>query len=303
MQQYVGGRHLRRHLKGRAERTMRISPDLGHGIGSRTGDAIAWEQPQALLRQLESHARIAFQPIVSVHTGATYGYEALLRGHEAFGEASPTALVSRLFDGAVAVEADALLRRKSIEGFASFAGGSGARLFFNVDDRLIDLPGYDPAETVGLMRRHGMSSALFCAELAEGRAVADAGRVARLLRQTIPSCQLVIDDFGTGQSGLLLLHEIRPELIKLDRFFSSGVDTAQTKRVLLAAIVSLAHVLGISVVAEGVENEAEFLVCREVGCDMAQGHFIARPIDGADMVAQRYDVVTRGQPARPTGPR
>ncbi len=270
---------------------MRIAPRTEQREGAERPQTASFRQPTDVLGDLDTHGWIAYQPIVSIHSGATYGYEALLRGHETLGQASPRALVDRLLGSELAVAADGLLRRKSIEGFAGFARGSGARLFCNLDFRVIARPEFDPGETASMLRRHGISGALFCAELSERRAMVDAAAVAARLRAVIGSAQIALDDFGTGRGGLLMLHQLRPELIKLDRRFIAGVDSSQTRRVLLAAIVSLAHVLGVSVIAEAVETEAELAVCREVGCDMAQGHLIAPPSAAASMTARTYAVV------------
>ena len=270
---------------------MRIAPRTERSVGGEHPEAASFRQAADILRDLDAHGWIAYQPIVSIHSGATYGYEALLRGHESMGQASPQALVDRLLGSEMAVAADALLRRKSIEGFAGFARGSGARLFCNFDFRVVARPDFEPADTAALLRRHGISGALFCAELSERRTMVEAARVAARLRAAIGSAQIALDDFGTGRGGLLMLHQLRPELIKLDRRFIAGVDSSQTKRVLLAAIVSLAHVLGVSVIAEAVETEAELLVCREVGCDMAQGNLIAPPRSHAAVTVQSYAVV------------
>jgi GGDEF domain-containing protein len=102
---------------------------------------------------------------------------------------------------------------------------------------------------------------------------------------------IALDDFGTGYSGLRLLAESRPDIIKIDRFFVAGIDGSQEQRLFLEQIVGLAHSIGLSVIAEGIETEDEFRICRETGCDYVQGYFIGRPsTDPADQLTH-YDIV------------
>jgi EAL domain-containing protein (putative c-di-GMP-specific phosphodiesterase class I) len=87
-----------------------------------------------------------------------------------------------------------------------------------------------------------------------------------------------LDDFGQGYSGLRVLYELGPEVLKLDRFFISGIEADSAKRKIVSAVAGLARELGITVLAEGVETDAEFRLCAELGCDLAQGYFISPPL-------------------------
>ena len=93
--------------------------------------------------------------------------------------------------------------------------------------------------------------------------------------------RLAVDDFGTGYSSLAYLRRFPVELLKVDRAFVDGLDpeTGDAEdRAIVAAVVSLAHTLGMQAIAEGVETEAQLAELRSLGCDMAQGFFIAKPL-------------------------
>ncbi|MBK5970384.1 hypothetical protein CCR91_16895 [Thiorhodovibrio winogradskyi] len=102
-----------------------------------------------------------------------------------------------------------------------------------------------------------------------------------------------IDDFGTGYSGLKLLYEFPPDLIKIDRFFISSIARDHKRRLFVENAVHLAHTLGVQVVAEGVETADELTACRDIGCDLAQGFFIARPTTKIARLASSYSIVPR----------
>jgi EAL domain-containing protein (putative c-di-GMP-specific phosphodiesterase class I)/GGDEF domain-containing protein len=243
------------------------------------------------LRRIDQSVRYAFQPIVSVHTGAAFGYEALLRGHEDAGFPSIGSLLDAAYTGPSAMEADYLLQEKAISAFGQFARDSGARLFYNLDNRLLNVPGFTLARATDFLRRHKLPASSLCLEISESHAMADPAQANRLLRGAGEGVLIAIDDFGTGYSGLQILCESHPSLIKIDRFFIDGLAQNQKKKVFIASIVNLAQTLGIKVVAEGVETEAEFRVCREIGCDLVQGYFIARPTVDLSWMRQTYEIV------------
>jgi GGDEF domain-containing protein len=88
---------------------------------------------------------------------------------------------------------------------------------------------------------------------------------------------VAIDDFGIGQSGYKMLYHTTPNIIKIDRFFLSDVDSDPKKKLLARQMVQLSTLMGCRVIAEGIETQAEFLVCKEIGCHLIQGYFIQRP--------------------------
>lgn len=106
----------------------------------------------------------------------------------------------------------------------------------------------------------------------------DAARNLRALKQM--GVQLSLDDFGTGYSSLAQLKRFPFDFVKIDRSFVSGVDSNAEDAAIVAAIIAMAHSLGMRVVAEGVETEAQLSVLRALRCDELQGFYFSRPVDG-----------------------
>ena len=90
---------------------------------------------------------------------------------------------------------------------------------------------------------------------------------------------MVLDDFGTGYSSLAYLRQLPLDTIKIDRSFVTDLDVQDPNVGIVRAVVSLAHGLGITVVAEGIETEEQARRLRELGCDMGQGYAWAHPAD------------------------
>ena len=93
--------------------------------------------------------------------------------------------------------------------------------------------------------------------------------------------RLVLDDFGTGYSSLAYLKHLPLDTIKIDRTFVAGLD-GEADRSIVEAVIALAHGLRITVVAEGIETEAQFEILRSMGCDVGQGYLFARPLPEAE---------------------
>ncbi len=220
----------------------------------------------------------AFQPIVNIHTGAVFGLEALLRNQASAGFDTAQCLFDRAFlDGRLETVSLALLDR-AVRRFSSSRVVERCRLFYNIDNRVLLGPGF--GERVARLARDApdLPAASLCLEISERHEVSDAASTVRALRQQRRSAyKLALDDFGTGFSGLQLLYQVEPDYIKIDRFFITDIASDPRKRLFVASIVNVAHVLGVSVIAEGVETADELRVCREVGCDLAQGFFVQRP--------------------------
>ncbi len=236
---------------------------------------------------------IAFQPIVNIHTGVCYGVEALLRN---VGEAGFDS-IRDFFDTCHALgvleAVEEALREKAVAKFAAIPHHRVMRLFVNLDGRALEDGDGLPTRTVALLARHGIERDALVVELSErhhpvGAPDELAVHVQPLRRHGF---RLAIDDFGTGFSGLPLLYFAEPDVLKIDRFFLADIATDAKKRLFLSQIVHIAHLLGTVVVAEGVETEREYFVCRDIGCDLVQGWLIQHPTCACDELRLRYDRV------------
>ncbi len=117
-------------------------------------------------------------------------------------------------------------------------------------------------------------------EIIETIAMGDAERSGYVLAQLKAlGVRLSIDDFGTGYSSLSRLRRIPVDTLKIDRAFISNMDSDRENREIVRAIITLAHNLGLKVVAEGTETEAHINLLKEFNCEMAQGYFFSRPTD------------------------
>lgn len=220
----------------------------------------------------------AFQPIVEVGTGAVFGYESLLRGHDRIGYDSPLDLIDHAAEAGQLLALEQMVSTRAVAKFAALPDRAGATLFLNLDVRLIREGNALIDTLLDQLRKAQVPPSSICFELSERfdntQVPEFAGLVERLRRSGF---KLAIDDFGVGHGEMKLLCDYPVDYVKIDRHFIAGLDHNPRKRHLVKNIVNFCHVLGVRVIAEGIETETEFLACREFGVDLVQGWFIARP--------------------------
>ncbi|MFD2274506.1 EAL domain-containing protein [Undibacterium arcticum] len=135
------------------------------------------------------------------------------------------------------------------------------------------------------LTRHKIDARLIEIELTESSMMGDSQEVARALTAIRRmGIKLLVDDFGTGYSSLAQLQRLDFDLLKVDQAFTARLEKDKgRKRVFFLAIITMAHALGMRVVAEGVETEAQAEILKALQCDELQGFYISMPLAPSDM--------------------
>lgn len=232
--------------------------------------------------QIASMAKLvletAFQPIVEVTTGSVFGYESLMRGFDRIGFSNPLELLDQIEADGQLVTVEQMLAGRALAKFSTLTDFQTATLFLNLDVRLIPHGDRILDKLLEHLAKASIPPSSICFELSERFDNTSVPEFAALIaRMRKEGFKLAIDDFGVGHGEMKLLCEYPVDYLKIDRYFIEGVDRNPRKRHLVKNIVNIAHVLGVRVIAEGIETEAEFLACREHGVDLVQGWFISRP--------------------------
>lgn len=245
--------------------------------------------PALFLNRAETHLDMALQPIVDIRSGRVHGYEALVRNVEHLGLTS----IAALFDLAHANQSlpalDLMLRRKAAAKFAKVERSHVQTLFYNIDGRIFESERDNLDETESLLEALGLSMSDLCLELSESyRNTASPQFFQIMARSRERGVRFALDDFGQGYSGLRVLYDCNVDFLKIDRFFVSAIQRDSKKRLFVTSVVDLAHVLGVKVIAEGVETAEELHTCREIGCDLLQGYFVSPPLLEPDKLVRSY---------------
>ena len=234
----------------------------------------------------------AFQPIIHCYTGKIYAVEALLRNTEKTGY---TKTIKSLFDLAfqddILYEIDLLLREKAIKKFSTLSLNN-VRLFYNLDNRIIYNKTFKPGNTSKILEKYNLSKNTITFELSEkGSMIEQSALSTMLLNYKNNDYQIAIDDFGIGVSGLKLLYFSEANIIKIDRFFISDICKDSKKKLFCSSIIKMAHIMGMKVVAEGVETENEFLTCKNIKVDFIQGYLVQKPTLNISKIKKSYEAI------------
>jgi diguanylate cyclase (GGDEF)-like protein/PAS domain S-box-containing protein len=246
------------------------------------------ETESALRRSLGLHQfRVHFQPELSIATNRVVGFEALVRwAHPVEGLVSPAAFLPVAEETGLIVPIGVeVLRQACAEASSWHRGATGEvpTVWVNVSARQLADP--------GLLRmvNHAIDEWLpgpraLGLEITETDVVPDDDRSRRNVTALKNlGVQIAIDDFGTGFASLAYLWRFPADVIKIDQSFVARLGDDPDATVLVRAMIDMAHSLGKSIVAEGVETEGQLTVLRGLGCDSVQGYFVHRPMPAAEL--------------------
>lgn len=292
-------------LLNNAVTAMRHAKSLG---GGRIERYTAGQRREAGRRMvLESHLRRAlerdelflqYQPKIELATCALAGFEVLLRWrHPEHGVVSPEEFVPIAEETGLIVPIGEWIVKSAVAQLAAWrdAGVPAAPVAVNLSARQF-LQSDLVAIVSEQLERTGLCPSLLELELTESVSMADPGRSMIVMHKLKAlGLTLSIDDFGTGYSSFSYLRRLPIDKLKIDKSFVQDIEHSSDSRAIVQAIAAMAHRLNLSVVAEGVETEAQADALRDAGCDQAQGFLYARPLDADD--AARF-IRSRRAPAR-----
>jgi diguanylate cyclase (GGDEF)-like protein len=224
--------------------------------------------------------QVAYQPVVRSSDGLITGAEALLRWtHPERGPVSPLDIVGVAEDNGLINQIGAWVLEQACAQRCRWLGqGRALDVAVNVSARQLMAPDFS-AGVAAVLDKTGMDPSALVLEMTEGIFIHDGERAMTVLAELKAlGLSLALDDFGTGYSSLSYLRRFPVDILKIDRSFVPEIETDLTVAAIAEAITRLAHVLGLSVVAEGVETAGQRNGIRAVGCDSAQGYFYARPM-------------------------
>jgi diguanylate cyclase (GGDEF)-like protein/PAS domain S-box-containing protein len=283
-----------------AEQLMRNADLAMYKAKSAGGSGFASYDPQMLSGlverlELEADLRLAlergelavhYQPTIELATNRIVGFEALVRWHHPTrGLISPldfipiaegTGLIVPLGRWVIAEAC-----RQAMEWSAQGAGDP-VKMAVNVSVRQFDRCDL-PAIVGEVLAETGMPAGQLCLEMTESVLMTDTEEnLAQLVRLKALGLTLAIDDFGTGYSSLAYLRRFPVDTLKIDRSFVERLGEQTDDSALANTIVQLGQSLGMSTVAEGIEEYGQLAALREMGCEYAQGYYFARPLPAGE---------------------
>ena len=287
---YPTDAHTAEELITNANAALRIAKKRSHDnfeehSGESVRFAVARLQIEAGLRSalenggLEMH----YQPQYDVRSRELHGVEALMRWTLPGGKSvSPAQFIPVAEETGLIVPLGEWALRQACATALEWRRAGGTPLTLGVNVSMAQLQGDFYMTVVRALESTGFPAGLLEIELTETTLVSDIDR-ARLVCSRLKElgCRVAIDDFGTGYSSLMYLSRLPVDRLKIDQSFVHSMALDRQSTAIVSAVISLGHSLGMDVLAEGVETEAELAALAAMGCDQAQGFIFSRAVNAA----------------------
>jgi diguanylate cyclase (GGDEF)-like protein/PAS domain S-box-containing protein len=237
------------------------------------------------LRRAIEHSElfVLYQPVFNLQDGSMLGAEALVRWrHSERGVIPPTEFISVAERrGLIGAIGDFVLNQ-ACRQLAAWTSADGCPEQLTIGVNLSGRELRDPElvkRVAATLERYGIRPERLVLEITENVLIGELGDAHRAIESLAQlGVRIALDDFGTGYSTLAHLRQLRTDILKIDRTFVSQLGGQSRDREIIAAVTGMAHALGMTVVAEGVETEAQRDELTAIGCDAAQGYLFAQPL-------------------------
>ncbi|QZA76993.1 GGDEF domain-containing protein [Deefgea tanakiae] len=217
-----------------------------------------------------------FQPIAALNHEQAYGFEGLIRGPSAHFLHSPINLFQTAERCNQLVELDVACRKVIIKAFVE--RNLPGKLFLNICPTSLIQPSFRPGATLAYLKEVGLDPHRVVIELTETQSTGDYNLLTEALKHYREmGFKIALDDLGEGFSSLRLWSELKPDFVKIDKYFIQGIGSDPQKRQFVRSIQHIALHTGTCVIAEGIETAAELEVIQRIGINLAQGYLIGHP--------------------------
>jgi diguanylate cyclase (GGDEF)-like protein/PAS domain S-box-containing protein len=251
--------------------------------GEMNQNAVRQLQIENLIRHglKEDLFTVFYQPKVDIASGKLVSMEALVRyEHPDKGLVSPSQFIPLAEETGQIIDIGEVVLRKACEDTKRWvdAGLFTGRVAVNISARQFELPDLDE-RIISILQRAGLSPLHLECEITEGTLMQNPESALRMMQRLRErGIHLALDDFGTGYSSLAYLKRFPINTLKIDKAFIDDIATTSEDRHMAQAIITIAHNLGLKVVAEGVEHEEQLSILRRYKCEMIQGYLYSKPL-------------------------
>jgi diguanylate cyclase (GGDEF)-like protein/PAS domain S-box-containing protein len=251
--------------------------------GEMNQNAVRQLQIENLIRHglKEDLFTVFYQPKVDIASGKLVSMEALVRyEHPEKGLVSPAQFIPLAEKTGQIIEIGEVVLRKACEDTKRWvdAGLFTGRVAVNISARQFEIPDLDE-RIMSILQKTGLSALHLECEITEGTLMQSPENALRMMQRLRErGIHLALDDFGTGYSSLAYLKRFPINTLKIDKAFIDDIATSTEDRHMAEAIITIAHNLGLKVVAEGVENESQLSILRRYKCEMLQGYLYSKPL-------------------------
>lgn len=240
------------------------------------------EMETKIRKALENDAVLFYlQPQFSIDH-KLHGFEALARIKDSDGKMiSPAVFIPVAERAGLVDKIDVMIFKKSAKFIGELIKKTGLDITLSINVSVKHLMKNDFVDEVqDIIKEAGLKPENLEIEITESVMIESMDRTLRCVKEIESmGIRIAIDDFGTGYSSLSYLHNLPVHMIKIDKSFIDAMNSSESSKKYVAAIISIGHILGFDVISEGVEGDAQLDTLREIGCDYIQGYIWGKPLD------------------------
>jgi diguanylate cyclase (GGDEF)-like protein len=242
---------------------------------------------------VEDQFEVHYQPEISLETGKLVAVEALVRWrHPTRGLLPAGAFIDAVEEGGLVASLGAWVMRQACMTLTSWPAGQAPRFAINISPRQFSVAGF-LAEVESVLGELNVPADSIELEVTEAALLVDES-LAQVLRDlNAMGLRLAVDDFGTGYSSLSHLKMFPASTVKIDKSFVAGLGKDRTDEAIVAAVLGVAHSLGLSTVGEGVETCEQQELLTAMGCELGQGYLLGKAMSRADLYSLYGGQLTR----------
>jgi len=219
-----------------------------------------------------------YQPIVSLTDASIHAHEALIRGPRGSALHTPDALLRAAAQEGLGFEFEYACVVAALRTWGQM--DVPGRLFVNISAAVLTqvVQSHGEEDLLKLIRDMGILPRMLVLEITEHERVNDMDELAEVVAQVrTAGVSLALDDFGDGRSSLRLWSQLKPEVVKIDKYFTKAISQHGDKLKTIQALLQIADIFGTSLVAEGIETKEDLRVLRDLGIAYGQGYFLGHP--------------------------
>ena len=233
------------------------------------------------------------QPVVNISTGLCFGYEATPRHRTQPDIHFLRDIIDDAANADILEDVQLRLWDMALASFIRISNNKTNRLFLSTDSRVFNSPRFTPEKTKGLFDQYGVPESAVVIEICSLPNDSEEQWESWVKSLKSHNCRIALAHYGTVSNSTLLLHLTEPDFIRIDPFFVRGIAVDSRKRLILSHMVGAAHLLGVTVIANGVDTEKDFFTCRELGFDLVQGRVVLDATSETDSLPPVYEHIAK----------
>lgn len=241
-----------------------------------------------IIRAIKNESlEVYYQPQVNLHTRQVYGVEVLVRlDHPTLGIVSPDQFLSKIEQSDLMIHMTFIILRKALRDWTKWKKqGIELKLSVNISSYSLQRAEFAD-ELIEVMSEFAMPLDKICLEIKESSMARNIPQeLETLSRLNMKGIELALDDFGQDQGSIERIQRLPVNVLKLDKRFLSERKNKQGQITIIESAIAFAKRLNMVTVAEGVESSEHWKLCGELGCDVAQGFYLSKPISAKEVLA------------------